>query len=306
MAKLSFVIPSYNEKDSLQELVSRIQAVIVSKQYDAEILIIDDGSRDESFLLLQELRKQFQILRIIKFRRNAGKALALKAGFTHATGDIIIMMDADLQDSPEDIPLLLAKLDEGYDVVTGWKQKRHDPLHKTLPSHILNWIVKKIFSLNLHDFNCGFKAFKKEVVSDLPLYGALYRYILFFAHANGYRIAEIPTHHSPRKHGQSKYSISHRFRGIFDLLTVVFLIRYLRRPMHFFGGTGAFIGFIGLCSLIYLAILRFMGYSIGQRPLLLFGVLCVLVGIQLFIFGLLAELIISQSKESPPPIEKIL
>lgn len=302
--KISYVIPSFNEKESLLELLTRIKKVNEQTNWDAEIIIVDDGSTDKSFELLNKLRTDFTNLHAIQFRKNSGKAAALSAGFQRSKGDYIVMMDADLQDEPNDVPQLIKKLEDGYDAVTGWKVDRHDPWHKVIPSRIINWVVRRMYSITLHDMNCGLKAFRRDVVLDLPLYGDLYRYILLFAHAKGFKVTELPTTHHSRKFGVSKYGVSRFFKGFTDLFTVYFLTRYGKRPLHFFGAAGFILGFFGSAILVYLTILKISGEPIGDRPLLLLGVLLLLLGLQLFATGFVAELIISQRSNDLPPIKE--
>jgi len=302
--RISFVIPSYNEVESLPELLRQIREVAGKEHWDYEVIIVDDGSTDHTYAFLEHVKETMPGLHAIHFRRNCGKATGLQAGFAKATGDRVVMLDADLQDDPHDVPQLLKKIDEGYDAVTGWKVKRHDPWHKVIPSRIINGIVRMMFGLRIHDMNCGLKAFRKEVIEVVPIYGDLYRYILIFAHTKGFKVTELPTTHRSRKYGESKYGVSRILRGFLDLFTVYFLTKYSKRPLHFFGGLGLLLSFAGALLLIYLAVIHFMGQNIGSRPLLFFGVLLFLTGLQFVMTGFIAELLTSQKPKLDPPIDK--
>ena len=233
----------------------------------------------------------------MRLRRNFGKAAALDAGFAEAAGDIVVTIDGDLQDDPAEIPRLLAKLDEGFDLVSGWKEKRRDPLTRRIPSKLFNSVTGRVSGVRLHDMNCGLKAYRAEVVQGMRLYGELHRYIPVLAHYRGYRIAELPVHHRPREHGRSNYGVERYLRGFLDLLTVTFMGRYRHRPLHLFGGIGLLTSLIGLIILVYLTVVKLAGHAIGQRPLLTLGVLLLVVGIQLLSLGLISELITSHHEE---------
>jgi len=233
----------------------------------------------------------------VRLRRNFGKAAALQAGFREAAGDVIVTIDGDGQDDPAEIPRLLAKLDEGFDLVSGWKAKRRDPLSRRLPSKLFNAVTSRMSGLRLHDMNCGFKAYRAEVIRGLRIYGELHRYIPVLAHYRGFRVAELPVNHRPREHGRSRYGMERYVRGFLDLLTVTFMGRYRHRPLHLFGGLGLLFGLIGSIVLVYLAVLKLTGHAIGQRPLLTLGVLLVVVGMQLLSLGLISELITSHHEE---------
>ncbi len=232
-------------------------------------------------------------MEIIQFRENFGKAAALSAGFAQARGKIIITMDADLQDDPREIPNFIHKLEESYDLVCGWRSKRQDPFSKILPSRLFNYLTSTLTGVKLHDFNCGFKCYRKEVVKNLSLYGELHRYVPALAHWQGFKITEIKVKHHPRAHGKSKYGASRLFSGLTDLLTVMFLTKYMKKPLHLFGGVGFLLFSAGLMINVYLAILWFLGQGIGNRPLLLLGVLLMLVGFQIVSTGLIGEMIVS-------------
>ncbi len=284
---VSLVIPGLNEAESLPELSSMVHAALKDRSY--ELIFIDDGSKDDSWKVICRLHEEDSRVRGLRMRANFGKAAALSAGFERARGDIVIMMDADLQDDPSDLPSFFSKLDEGFDVIVGWKKKRLDPLNRRILSKIFNGTVGFATGVRLHDMNCGFKAFRREVVEAIPVYGDLFRFIPVLAHWKGFRVAEVVVTHRERRYGSSRYGLERILRGMFDLLSVVFITRYLRRPMHLFGVLGmlsALMGF-GICA--YLSVLWFQGHQIGTRPLLLLGVLLIVIGIQFFSLGLLGE-----------------
>jgi dolichol-phosphate mannosyltransferase len=258
---------------------------------------VDDGSTDESFSALTRLHAREDNVRVVRLRRNFGKAAALAAGFAQAAGERVVTIDGDLQDDPSEIPQLLAKLDEGFDVVSGWKTRRRDPLSRRLPSKLFNWVAGWMSGLRLHDMNCGLKAYRAEVVHNLVLYGELHRFIPVLAHEQGYRVAELPVNHRPREHGRSRYGMERYLRGFLDLLTVSFMGRYRHRPLHLFGGLGLLLGGSGVVLLVYLTIVKLTGHAIGQRPLLTLGVLLVVVGMQFFTLGLISEMITSHHEE---------
>lgn len=293
---LSLVIPVFNEEEALPHLYSALNSILGHDKY-CEMLFIDDGSRDGSLEVLHLLEQQDPRVRVIAFRRNFGKAAALDCGFKEARGKVIITMDADLQDAPEEIPNFLSKLKEGYDLVSGWKYHRYDPLSKTLPSRLFNRVTAAFSGIDLHDFNCGFKAYRREVVRELDLYGELHRYIPVLAHWRGFKVAEIKVKHNPRLYGISKYGWERFARGFFDLLTVTLLTRYIRRPLHFFGSIGAGLFSLGLLVNIYMSVLWITGHRpIGTRPLLLLGILLLMVGIQFISTGLLGELLTNSNR----------
>ncbi len=236
-------------------------------------------------------------MKVVRLRRNFGKAAALDAGFAEAAGDVIVTIDGDLQDDPAEIPRLLAKLDEGYDLVSGWKAKRRDPITRRLPSKLFNGVAGRVSGLRLHDMNCGLKAYRADVVRGMQLYGELHRYIPILAHYRGFRVTEIPVNHRPRAHGHSRYGVERYVRGFLDLLTVTFMGRYRHRPLHLFGGVGLVTSVLGAAILVYLTALKLAGQAIGHRPLLTLGVLLVVVGIQFLSLGLLSELLTSQHEE---------
>lgn len=299
---LSVVVPARDEEESLPLLVARVLEVCASAGLTlSDIVLVDDGSRDKTWAVMKELAEANKVVQAIRLRRNFGKATALMVGIGACAGDIIITMDADLQDDPDEIPRFIEMLDAGWDLVSGWKKDRHDPLSKTLPSRLFNKVTARISGVRLHDFNCGFKAYRREIFDSVELYGELHRYVPVLAHALGYRVAEIPVRHHARRFGKSKYGVARYLRGFLDLLTVVMITRYAYRPGHLFGGIGAFFLVGGGAILSYLTGLKlFTGADIGGRPLLLFGVMVVIIGIQLVMFGMLAELIISRTQR---PVE---
>ncbi|MBN1291347.1 MAG: glycosyltransferase family 2 protein [Candidatus Latescibacteria bacterium] len=294
MKKISVIIPLYNERDSLEELFGLIVKALESMNAPGEIIFIDDGSTDGSYDELTKIRDKDPEVKIIRFMANSGKAAALQAGFDVAEGDYIITMDADLQDDPAEIPKLVAALESGYDMVSGWKKHRHDPLSKTLPSKVFNSAVRFISGLKLHDFNCGLKAYRREVVKSLSIYGELHRYIPVLAKFNGYRVGEITVQHHPRKYGRSKYGIKRFISGFLDLLTVILLTKYTSKPLHLFGSVGIVFCFLGGLVNLHVVIIfiknNFQGIS-GRVPYLVGGIFLFLLGVQFISTGLLAELI---------------
>ncbi len=294
---LSVVIPLLNEEETLRELTSQIQKATATLGTKTEIIFIDDGSTDGSWNVIQEIARTYPIVSAIRFRRNFGKAAALQAGFARARGQRIITMDADLQDNPDEIPRLLAKLDQGFDLVSGWKQIRHDPWHKVFPSRVFNAMVSYWTGVQLHDINCGLKAYRSEVVKEIQLYGEFHRFTPILAAARGFRISEIPVHHRPREFGHSKYRWTRFIAGFIDLATVKFLTSYQHRPQHMIGTVGLasiLVGSIGMTYLAVIWLLTRLGADfppIGQRPLLVFSATAVLVGMQMFSLGLIGELI---------------
>ena len=294
---ISVVVPVHDEERSVALLHDELSSVLEPLGRPWEVVFVDDGSTDGTFAALTRLHAQYDEVRVVRLRRNFGKAAALQAGFEEAQGDVVVTIDGDLQDDPAEIPRLLAKLDEGFDLVSGWKTKRRDPLTRRIPSRIFNRVTGRLSGLRLHDLNCGLKAYRAEVVQGMRLYGELHRYIPVLAHYRGYRIAELPVHHRPREHGHSNYGVERYLRGFLDLLTVTFMGRYRHRPLHLFGGIGLLMSLIGLIILVYLTVLKLAGHAIGQRPLLTLGVLLLVVGIQLLSLGLISELITSHHEE---------
>ena len=294
---ISVVIPVHDEERSVALLYDELVAAFSGDGRVWEAVFVDDGSIDGTFEALARLHHANDNVRVVRLRRNFGKATALDAGFGEAAGDVIVTIDGDLQDDPAEIPRLLAKLDEGYDLVSGWKTKRRDPLTRRIPSKIFNAVAGKVSGVHLHDMNCGLKAYRAEVVQGMQLYGELHRYTPVLAHYRGYRVTELPVNHRTREHGRSNYGVERYVRGFLDLLTVTFMGRYRHRPLHLFGGLGLIAGMLGFAILAYLTMIKLTGHAIGQRPLLTLGVLLVVVGIQLLSLGLLSELITSHHEE---------
>ena len=294
---ISVVVPLLNEEGSLEELYRQIADALEPRGEPFEVVFVDDGSTDGSMSVLSRLHDELPNVVVIHLRRNFGKAAALQAGFLEARGEVVVTIDADLQDDPAEIPQLLAKLDEGFDLVSGWKTRRNDPFLRRAFSRVFNWTTGVISGVHLHDVNCGLKAYRAEVLQDMRLYGELHRFIPVLASYQGYRIAEVSVNHRPRQHGRSRYGPERYLRGFFDLLSVTFMGRYRYRPLHLFGGIGMLMGAIGFIVLTYLTVIWFWGAGIGTRPLLTLGVLLMVVGIQFVSLGLISELITSQHEE---------
>jgi glycosyltransferase involved in cell wall biosynthesis len=294
---ISVVVPVHNEERSVALLLDELGSALDGSGRGWEAIFVDDGSTDGTFSALTRLHAAADNVRIVRLRRNFGKAAALQAGFEQASGDVVVTIDGDLQDDPAEIPRLLAKLDEGFDLVSGWKTKRRDPLSRRIPSRIFNSVTGRLSGLRLHDLNCGLKAYRAEVLQGLRIYGELHRFIPLLAHYRGFRVAEVPVNHRPREHGRSRYGMERYIRGFLDLLTVTFMGRYRHRPLHLFGGLGLLLSLLGGVVLAYLTVLKLTGEAIGHRPLLTLGVLLVVVGIQLLSLGLLSELITSHHEE---------
>ena len=301
---ISVVVPVHNEERTVALLFEELQAALEPLDRPWEVLFVDDGSVDGTFAALTRLHSQHEEVRVVRLRRNFGKAAALQAGFIQSRGEVVVTIDGDLQDDPAEIPRLLAKLEEGFDLVSGWKTRRQDSRRRRWLSKIFNFTASRMSGLHLHDMNCGFKAYRSEVVKGLRLYGELHRFIPVLAHYRGYRIAELPVNHRQREHGRSRYGIERYLRGFLDLLTVSFIGRYRYRPLHLFGGLGLILGFIGTAVLVYLTVLKALGHAIGGRPLLLLGVLLVVVGLQFFSLGLISEMITSHHEERAPERER--
>jgi glycosyltransferase involved in cell wall biosynthesis len=294
---LSIVIPVYNERESLELLVAELRSVLDGVDRSWEIVFVDDGSTDGTDAELISLAREETRIVNVRLRRNSGKAAALQAGFQRARGRMLVTMDADLQDDPRSIPGLIAKLDEGYDLVSGWKVSRRDPWSRRMLSKIFNSVTGRLSGVSLHDMNCGIKAYRAEVVRELTLYGDLHRFIPVLAHQRGFRVAELPVNHRPREHGRSRYGLERLFRGFYDLLTVLFLGRFRHRPLHLFGGVGMIMTFAGFVICTYLTGVWVSGSGIGERPLLTLGVLLIVVGVQFLFMGFLGELMTSLMAE---------
>ncbi|WP_138499942.1 glycosyltransferase family 2 protein [Nostoc sp. PA-18-2419] len=297
---VSVVVPIHNEVESLPLLIEAIASTLSSSQISYEIICVDDGSNDGSGEFLRQEAQARSDLKAVILRRNYGQTAAMAAGFHYALGKAIVSLDADLQNDPADIPMLLAKLDEGYDLVSGWRQKRQDgAINRLLPSKIANWLIRRTTGVNIHDYGCSLKAYRAELLADMNLYGELHRFLPTLAYIEGARITEIPVRHHPRRFGRSKYGIWRTFRVLMDLLTILFMKRFLTRPMHVFGLLGLISMVSGTLIGIYLTFIKLaFGEMIGNRPLLILAVLLLVTGVQLFCFGLLAELLMRTYHES--------
>jgi len=293
--QLSIVIPLFNEEESLPELVDWIERVMLANAFSYEIILVDDGSKDKSWRVIQDLSTKHAAVKGVKFRRNYGKSAGLQVGFSHAKGDVVITMDADLQDSPDEIPDLYKMIMvDGFDLVSGWKQKRFDPLSKTIPTKLYNAATRFMTGIVLHDMNCGLKAYKNEVVKSVEVYGEMHRYIPVLAKKAGYdNIGEKIVQHQARKYGVTKFGMERFLYGFLDLLSVSFMTRFAKRPMHIFGGLGILSFFIGFCVITYLTFAKyfFEQYRMTERPLFYFSLLSIVIGVQLFVAGFLGELI---------------
>jgi len=294
---ISVVIPVKDEELSVEPLFEELRGVLDGTGRGWEVVFVDDGSVDGTFARLGRLHDGEPAVTVVRLRRNFGKATALEAGLREATGDIVVTMDGDGQDDPAEIPRLLAKLDEGFDLVSGWKADRRDPLRRRLVSRIFNGVTGRVSGVRLHDMNSGLKAFRADVGRSLRLYGELHRYIPVLAHYHGFRVVELAVNHRPRAHGRSRYGLERYLRGFLDLLTVTFMGRYRYRPLHLFGGLGLVLTGVGLAVLAYLLAVKVAGEAIGHRPLLTLGVLLVVVGMQFLSLGLLSELLTRQHEE---------
>ena len=293
--QISIVIPLFNEEESLPELAAWIERVMAAHHFTYEVLMIDDGSKDNSWKVIEGLSKANPNIRGIKFRKNYGKSAGLQVGFSHAQGDVVFTMDADLQDSPDELPAMYNMItNEGYDIVSGWKQKRYDPITKTVPTKIYNAAARFMSGIYLHDFNCGLKAYKNEVVKSVEVYGEMHRYIPILAKRAGYsKIGEKVVQHQARKFGVTKFGMERFLYGFLDLLSVSFMTRFAKRPMHIFGGLGVLSFFIGFCIILYLTVAKFAfeQYRMTERPVFYLGLVSIIVGVQLFVAGFLGELI---------------
>ncbi len=290
--EISVVVPLFNEAESLPDLSRLLRDTLQRQGGNYEVIFVDDGSTDNSYNILREIHRMNRRMKAIRFRRNFGKSAALSVGFAHAEGAIIITMDADLQDDPIEIPNLVRKIREGYDLVSGWKKKRYDPITKTIPSRFFNLVTSIVTGFKLHDFNCGLKAYRSEVLKEIEIYGELHRFIPALAHWRGFRIGEIPVQHHRRKFGKTKFGPGRFFKGFLDLLTVLFTTRYIRRPLHLFGGWGFFSFLIGFGIDLWLSIEKILNLTaLSNRPIFFLGILLMIVGIQFISIGLLGEMI---------------
>ena len=288
---ISVVVPVFNEEASVRPLVEELRAALAEVGRPSEIIFVDDGSDDGTPAALDELAERHDEVAVVSLRRNFGKAVALMAGFREARGEVVVTIDGDLQDDPSEIPALLAELDAGADLVSGWKRDRKDPWSRRAASKVFNGVTSRVTGSALHDLNCGFKAYRAEVVRSLALTGDQYRYIPVLAQNEGFRVAEVAVNHRQRRFGRSKYGLERYLRGFLDLMTITFIGRYRHRPMHLFGGLGTLFMALGVLICTYLAVIWAFGQGIGGRPLLLFGVLLIVVGVQLFTIGLVSEML---------------
>jgi glycosyltransferase involved in cell wall biosynthesis len=291
---ISVVVPVYNEEESLAALHGELDALFAEgARGPAEFVFVDDGSRDGSWSVLIGLAALDPRVSAIRFRRNFGKAAALTAAFQAVRGDLVFTLDGDLQDDPAEIPRFLLELEQGFDVVSGWKKTRHDPWHKVYPSRVFNWMVSRLTGCRLHDHNCGYKLYRREVLQEVDIYGELHRFIPVLAHARGFRVGEVEVRHRRRRHGSSKYGVSRFFKGFLDLLTVRFLTRFSQRPLHVLGGIGLSLFGLGSLGMLSLAVLWLDPHNrpIGNRPILFYSIAFLLVGVQLLTLGILAELV---------------
>jgi glycosyltransferase involved in cell wall biosynthesis len=304
MCDLTIVLPIYNESENVPHLYDELASVLEAIGSSYEIIAVDDGSSDSSFQMLKDLSARCSQLRVVRFRRNFGQTAAFAAGFDRARGDVVITMDADLQNDPADIPHLLTKIGEGYDVVSGWRQERWKEgllsiFTRRIPSATANWLISWVTGVYLHDYGCALKAYRRDVVQEVRLYGDLHRFIPAIASYYGVRIAEVPVNYRPRRFGRSKYGIGRTIRVLLDLLTVRFLLSYSTRPIHIFGLLGLLSALLGVGISVYLTVIKFLyGAALAERPLLLFAILLVMIGVQLVTMGLLGEVVVRTYYES--------
>jgi dolichol-phosphate mannosyltransferase len=316
LLSLSIIVPLFNERESLPELIDQLYLAMQEQElrdlflepFSFEIIMVDDGSTDGSSRVIESLIESKPDVRLISFQRNFGKTAALSAGFMAAAGAYVCTIDADLQDDPYAIKMLIKKLQEGYDLVSGWKQERKDPISKTLPSRLFNTVTRSFTGMTIHDFNCGLKVYRSEVTSRLELHGDMHRYIPVLAEWMGFRIAELPVSHRARQFGITKYGSSRFFSGLFDFLSVLFITRYLRRPMHFFGMAGLSSFLLGFIISLYVTLDKILLHKpVSNRPILFLGILLLILGVQLFSTGLLGEMLsTSSSKGSSFTVRKTL
>lgn len=288
--KISIVVPLFNEEESLRPLSEAIKKAMSQYNNNYEVIFVDDGSTDRSGVVLRELCREEKRFKYISFQKNYGKSAALHTGFKAANGAFVVTMDADLQDDPAEIPNLIRRLKEGYDLVSGWKKVRHDPFIKKYSSRLFNWVTGKMSGIKIHDFNCGLKAYKRDVIKSVTVYGEMHRYIPVLAKWQGFTVTEVAVKHHARRYGKTKFGISRFFKGFIDLLTVMFVTRYSKRPMHLFGFLGALSFLLGFVVNGYLSFEWFMGKPLSNRPMLFLGILLIIVGVQFFSTGLLGEM----------------
>lgn len=293
---ISIIVPVYNEEKNIKPLYQELADVLRKIKLSYEIIFIDDGSTDQTITQLLNLRAVDKMIKVVQLQGNHGKASALQAGFDQSKGEYLITLDGDLQDDPREIPGFLQKLNEGYDLVCGWKYRRKDPLDKIVFSKIANFITRKATGVAVHDMNCGFKAYRRKVIRHLSLYGEMHRYIPVLVAKKGFRVGEIKVHHHPRKYGKSKYGMGRLLEGLFDFITVIFLTHFTTRPLHFFGLFGLIFGVMGFATGSYLTVIWLQGEAIGHRPLLILAVLLMVLGVQFFSIGLIGEMITNWKK----------
>ncbi|MEW6194941.1 MAG: glycosyltransferase [Bacteroidota bacterium] len=296
--KVSIVIPLLNEEESIRPLYNEIKKSLKTIACDHELVFVDDGSTDKSLTVIKDLARIDNRVHYFSFKTNYGKSAALQVGFKHVTGDAVITMDADLQDDPSEIPNLLKKLDEGYDLISGWKKKRYDPFIKKYSSRFFNFVTRIFSKVKIHDFNCGLKAYRRAVVQNINVYGELHRYIPVLANWKGFSVAEIVVKHNPRRFGKTKFGISRFFKGFIDLITVLFTTRFASRPMHLFGFVGFLTALAGVVISLWLTYEKlFLGIGINNRPIFFLGILLIIVGVQFFAIGLIGELIVHNTQD---------
>lgn len=296
--RVSILIPLYNEDESLTKLTNQIINVFETISPDYEIFFVDDGSDDNSLKVIKDLARNNKKIKYVSFRKNYGKSAALNVGFKNVTGDVVITMDADLQDDPAEIPNLLQELQKGFDLVSGWKKQRHDPFIKKYSSRFFNYVTKVLSGIKIHDFNCGLKAYRKDVVKSISVHGELHRYIPVLADWKGFKISEVVVKHHPRRYGKTKFGISRFFKGFIDLITVIFTTRYIQRPLHFFGMLGAISFLVGFIIDAYLSILWFLDkINLSNRPILYLGTVLIIVGVQFFSLGLIGEMLVHDNDQ---------
>jgi glycosyltransferase involved in cell wall biosynthesis len=291
--KISLIIPLLNEEESLNPLTNEIRKALKPLNLSYEVIFVDDGSTDNSLKIIKEICRTDKRFKFLSFRKNYGKSAAIQMGFRNATGDLLITMDADLQDDPNEVPNLIKKMEEGYDLVSGWKKVRHDPFIKKISSKFFNFVTRVISGIKIHDFNCGLKAYRKEVTENIKVYGELHRYVPVLANWQGFRVSEIPVKHHPRRYGITKFGVTRFFKGFIDLITVRFATRYIKRPMHLFGFLGVLSFLAGIIVNGYLSYLWIAGVPLSNRPLLFLGILLIIVGVQFFSVGLLGEMLVN-------------
>ncbi len=304
---ISIIIPVFNESESIGFLLDEVINVMTFHKFNFELIVVNDGSKDNTHQVLKQLTLKIKELSVISLRKNYGQTAAMSAGFDNSKGDIVITLDGDLQNDPNDIPILISEINNGYDLICGWRFDRKDKLiNRKIPSKIANKLIAQVTGLKLHDYGCSLKAFKKEIIDDIKLYGELHRFLPVLANIEGAKIKEMKVNHRRRQYGSSKYGIDRTFRVLMDLLTVWFMTKFLTRPMYGFGFVGIISIFISLAMSAYLIVLKIMGEDIGNRPLLMFALILGIAGVQLFSFGLLSELLIRTYHESQSrPIYRI-